>query len=355
MTPAPLELTIELQPRARFDAIDVRERVAALYGNVLEAFPRTLFCSHHTTAGYLEQGLVARLSKRQRGVQHYVEAFRTVFPEGAGYRHDLLDERTELSEEQRRVEPRNADSHLAFMAAGLRACVSYRSHRVPAIFVDLDGVNEGQPRKRQTSIVGYHDSLEVTRDRFAVRMSGHPIDSVNLKDPSLGLYDRIREMIRREGVTKGLIRLELAVGERQAGLTINEYETLLMQHDLVEVLRDPLKFMAQRGRHALGNPRAIPSKTLGYAKYDLVRLLNHVVEALGLSQSIIERALARAMAVPAERFLQMKRSVTLLVSDHHRRGHGAIIEGTYQSPILVQWHTPHRGAREIEITLSRLT
>ena len=29
----------------------------------------------------------------------------------------------------------------------------------------------------------------------------------------------------------------------QAGLTVNEYETLLMKHDLVDVLRDPLRFM----------------------------------------------------------------------------------------------------------------
>ena len=42
-------------------------------------------------------------------------------------------------------------------------------------------------------------------------------------------------------------------------------------------------------------------------------------------------------------FLRMKRAVSLLVSDRDSDGRGAIVEGTYQSPILVQWR---RGARQ---------
>jgi len=350
----PLELTVELQPRARFDAIDVRERIAELYGNVLSAFHRTLFASHHTTAGYLEQGLASRLAQRQNGIEHYVDAFRQVFPEGAGYRHDLLDERTELSDEQRAVEPRNADSHLTFMAAGLRACVSYNNHHVPALFVDLDGVNEGTPRRRFTSIVGYNEEVLVARARVAIPVSSHPIDSINLREPALGIYEQLHEMIRAHDVAKGRLRLDLAPGERQAGITVNEYETLLMRHDLVDVLRNPLRFMAEKGRHALGDPRAIPAKTRDYAKYDLVRLLNRVVDVLGLHESILERAIAKAMAVPAERLLRMKRSVNLLVSDTASPGVGRIVQGTYQSPILVQWHQAHGRVRHLDVTLSRL-
>ena len=350
----PIELTLELQPKARFDAIDVRARIAQLYGDVLAAFPRTLFASHHTTAGYLEQGLAARLSQRDDGITNYVEAFRAVFPEGAGYRHDELDARTELSDEQRAVEPRNADSHLTFMAAGLRACVSYHNHHVPAFFVDLDGVNEGQPRRRFTSIVGYSEESVVARSQIAIPVSDHPIDSINLRDPALGIYDQLNALIRQYDVTKGRLRLDLAAGERQAGITINEYETLLMRHDLVDVLRNPLRFMAEKGRHALGDPRAITAKTRDYAKYDLVRVLNKIVDALGLHESILERAIAKAMAVPAERLLRMKRSVNLLVSDSKTPGQGAILQGTYQSPILVQWHQAHGRVRHIDVTLARL-
>ena len=53
-------------------------------------------------------------------------------------------------------------------------------------------------------------------------------------------------------------------------MTINEYETLLMQHDLAEVLRNPLKFAAQKARHAWSDPLAVPVKAMEYAKYDLV-------------------------------------------------------------------------------------
>ena len=126
------------------------------------------------------------------------------------------------------------------------------------------------------------------------------------------------------------------------GSTVNEYETLLMRHDLSDVLRDPLRFMAEKAGHILGNPRAIPAKTLDYAKYDLVRVFNRLLDASGLRESMLETLLSQAIAMPAARFLRMKRSVSLLVSDRQSPGAGAIVEGTYQSPILVQWH---RGAR----------
>ena len=165
---------------------------------------------------------------------------------------------------------------------------------------------------------------------------------MNLKDPALGVYETCAELVAQHGVTKGRIRLTLAPGEHHAGLTVNEYETLLMRHDLREVLRDPLRFMAEKAGHMLGNPRAIPAKTLDYAKYDLVRVFNKLVDTLGLRESMVESVLSRAIAMPAARFLRMKRSVSLLVSDRDVAGQGAIVEGTYQSPILVQWH---RGAR----------
>jgi hypothetical protein len=176
---------------------------------------------------------------------------------------------------------------------------------------------------------------------------------VNLKDARLGVYDELAALIAQHGIEKGRVRLELASGERQAGLTVNEYETLLMRHDLAEVLRDPLRFMMQRGRHLLSDPRAIPAKTLGYAKYDLVRTFNEIFDALGLGESLVERMFARAIGLPAERFLRMKRSVSLLVSDGDSQGRGSIVEGTYQSPILVQWRRSPRRFRRLDVILTR--
>ena len=80
----------------------------------------------------------------------------------------------------------------------------------------------------------------------------------------------------------------------------------------------------------LAHPRAIPSKALDYAKYDMVRALNQVLDLTGLRESLLERLFARAIAVPAGRFLRMKRSVNLRVRESD--GRGVIADGRYQSP-----------------------
>ena len=351
---APSEYTLELTPSSRVDVIDVRRRVNDRFGDALDAYPRVLCCSFHTTAGYLDQSLASRLNHSRMGVMPYIDLFRTMFPEGAGYEHDKMERRTELTEEQRPAEPPNADSHLAIMAGALRTCVSY-ANRVeePMCFIDLDGVHAGRPRRRVTSVIGYSHEEPVAQTRLTVPVSRFAVDSVNLKAPTLGIYDECSALVAAHGVTKGRIRITLAPGERHAGLTVNEYETLLMRHDLSEVLRDPLRFMAEKAGHMLGNPRAIPAKTLDYAKYDLVRVYNKLVESLGLRDSLVESVLSRAIAMPASRFLRMKRSVSLLVSDRGDAGTGTIVEGTYQSPILVQWHRAQKQARVLDVTLTR--
>lgn len=350
----PLELTLEITPRARLDVTDVRARAAALHGSAFDAYTRCLYCSLHTTAGYLPQSLAARLSARPQGIEPYIDVFRTVFPQGAGYRHDDLDQRRDLSPHQRPVEPTNADSHLAFIAGGLHACVSYTTRRPgPVCLIDLDGVVDGTPRRRVTTLVGYNSEIEVAQTSLAVPVSLHPVDAVNLKEPKLGLYSQLAALIAHHQVTKGRIRLKLASGEQYASLTVNEYETLLMRHDLADVLRNPLRFAAEKARHAWNSPRTVPHKAIDYAKYDLVRALNQLVDALGLGASRIEQLLASALAVPAARFLRMKRSVDLLVSDSHIPGRGAVVEGTYQTPILVQWRGDRRGVRVVDVTLTR--
>ncbi len=350
----PLELALDLTPRARFDVIDVKSRSVEVHGDALSPYGRCLYMSGHTTAGYLPQSLAARLVTRAEGVHPYLEIFRAMFPEGAGYRHDQLDLRQELPPEQRAVEPANADSHLAFMGSGLHACVTYDARRAgPVFFVDLDGTNRGVPRRRTTTIVGYNDEVEVARTTLRVPVSSHPIDAVNLKEPRLGLYEQLVDFIGRHDVPKGRVRLELDPAEQFASLTINEYETLLMRHDLAEVLTDPLRFATERARHAWNDPRAVPVKALGYAKYDFVRALNQLVDKLGLQASRIEGIVARALAVPASRFLRMHRSVNLLVSDKQTAGRGTVVVGTYQAPILIQWRPAASDVREVHAVLTR--
>jgi CBS-domain-containing membrane protein len=138
-------------------------------------------------------------------------------------------------------------------------------------------------------------------------------------------------------------------------LTVNEYETLLMQHDLADVLRNPLRFAAEKARHAWNDPRAVPAKALGYAKYDLVRAVNRLMDAVGLRESRIERLLARTLEVPASRFMRMRRSVDLLVSDAQTPGQGAVTEGTYQTPILVQWRPAGGAVRRLDVSLTQFS
>lgn len=351
---APVALTLRVAPRARFDAIDLSARVREEAGDCLAPFPRVLYCSHHTTAGFLEQSVATRLAHQQERVDAFLRVYRGLFPDGAGYHHDRLELRRELSSEQRRSEPRNADSHLAFIGAGLRSCVSYANRAgEPVHLVDLDGVNGGVPRTRTTSVVGYSGEEVVWRERWEVPVSRHPIDSVNLADPAVGLVPRIDELVRREGIEHGRAEISLGDGERDAAVTVNEFETLLMRHDLAEVLRDPLRFLVRQGRRLLADPGAIAVKTLGYARYDVVQVLKGLIDAFGLSDSALERLLARAMALPAGRLLRLRRSVSLAVLG--RAGASTLVRGTYQSPILMQWSTPPRRTRSLVITIKRFS
>ncbi|MGH9253481.1 MAG: hypothetical protein ACRD3C_02810 [Vicinamibacterales bacterium] len=347
----PLDLTLEVVPKARFDVVELRSHFAAEH-EAFAPYSHCLYWSSHTTAGFLDRSLAARLTPES--VPSYLEAFRALFPEGAGYEHDRLDRRRDLDPEQRAVEPRNADSHLAFITGGLRPCVTHPNRpRESVFFVDLDGMIEGKPRRRLTRLIGFHNERVVTATRIEVPVSAHPIDSVNLKDPRLGIYQQLSDFVARAGVGKGRLRIVLDPCERHSALTVNEYETLLMKHDLADVLRNPLRFFAEKSRHALANPRAVPAKTLGYAKYDFVRVLNKSLDTLGLRGSIVERLLARTLAVPAARFFRMRRSVSLLVSERPD-GTNGLIEGTYQSPILVQWARAPRQSRLLDVTLSEL-
>lgn len=347
----PLDVTLELAPRARFDVVDLRSRFAAEH-EALQAYPRCLYWSFHTTAGFLDRSLAARLSAQH--IPTYVDAFRTLFPEGAGYEHDRLERRTDLDAEQRAVEPRNADSHLAYIASGLRTCVTHPNRAGETVyFVDLDGVYDGRPRKRQARVIGFSQERLVAAARIEVPVSAHPIDSINLKDPRLGVYQELTQFAAKAGIAKGRLRVSLDPSERHAALTINEYETLLMKYDLAEVLKNPLRFVAEKYRHAMANPRAVPAKTLGYAKYDLVRVLNQSLDTLGLRGSIVEKIMARTLAVPAARWFRMRRSVSLLLSDC-QTGTPGIVDGIYQSPILVQWQHAPRQARVLNVSLTEI-
>jgi thiamine phosphate synthase YjbQ (UPF0047 family) len=349
----PTELKLRLAPQRRFEAIDVNSRIAQQAGDILSRHRRALYCSFHTTAGYLDQSLSARMRHSQDRLSQFFRTFHALFPQGGAYRHDQMEFRTELTDAQKVLEPRNGDSHLTYIGAGLRNCVTYRTRPgAPVYFIELDGMTEARRRERTTAVLAYDEERVIERLSVRVPVSRHPVDSINLADPRLGLLDQVNDLIARHGLSRGRIDLVIDPTERNVGLTVNEYETLLMQNDLVDVLKDPLRFAKIKARHALNDPFAVPGKTLNYAKFDAVRVLNSLMEALHLDQSSFERLVAKVMSVPARRFLRSRRVSFLAAAEGD---HGArLVRGTYQSPILVQWQPAHRQERRLNIVLVEL-
>jgi len=204
-------------------------------------------------------------------------------------------------------------------------------------------------RERRTTVVGFDRESVVERFERRLPLTGHSVDSHNLREPRFGLLEEVADRVRRLGIGRGRLDVSLGPGERHAGLTVNEFETLLMQHDLPEVLRNPLHFMAQKAKHALRDPRSVPHKTLDYVSYDLIHMFNEVMSALGISQSSFERLLVRAISYPAVRFLRLRRSVSFLLSESN----GPVVLGPYQSPILIQWLPGREQQRQLRLSLVR--
>jgi thiamine phosphate synthase YjbQ (UPF0047 family) len=352
---APQALKLELAPQRRFEAIDINPRVAAEAEDLLRRHERALYCSMHTTAGYLDQSLSARLHHNHALLSQFFRAFHSLFPQGGEYHHDRMELRTELSDAQKQVEPKNGDSHLTFIGAGMRNCVTYRTRPdAPVYFIELDGMSEAMHRNRTTAILGYDEERVVARRSINVPTSKHPIDSLNLADPRFGLVDAVNELLAKSGLEHGRVDLALDPNERNVGLTVNEYETLLMENDLRTVLRDPLRFAKIKGRNILDDPLSVPSKTLNYARYDIVQVLNSLMEALRLEQSAFERLVAKVASVPAERFIRSRR-VSFMAGDDQKKGAAHLVRGRYQSPILVQWQATEAQERRVDITIVELS
>jgi thiamine phosphate synthase YjbQ (UPF0047 family) len=350
MSSSPLEITLEVRPQARFDVIDVAERLREEHGDVLADYRHSLYCSYHTTAGYFDQHVSERLQHSGENVSDFINVFQNVFPRDADYKHDKMHLRDELTEAQKVNEPLNADSHLTFISSGLHNCVKYdNAANNPVYFVDLDGVSDRHQRTRKTTIAGFNREVEASKQTMRIPLDGHRIDSINLKDAQYGFFEKVNELVRASGVHYGRVEISLPPEERHSGLTVNEYETLLMKNDLAEVLHNPLRFAKEKGQNMLRNPRAVPQKAHDYAHYDLVRVASEGLAMLGFSESLLEKAVARFVAAPAARFFRLKRSISMFVTAEN--GVGEVAHGTYQSPILLQWQKPEGQQRELIVTV----
>ncbi len=345
------EITLEFKPQSRFEMILVRDRLVEKFQGILDDFRQHIYYSYHTTAGYIDPLTATKLNHSPASMKAYVESFQRLFPPEAGYFHDRVDMRDELTAAEKLDEPKNCDAHLTYIGCGLRNCVTYPNRRdMPVYFIDLDGTNKGKSRNRKTTIVGYNREESEGTFQLAVPVTSHSIDTVNLRSPELGLFDALKEELINRGIKYGRIDLRLDRNDKHAGLTVNEFETLLMKHDLHEVIRDPLQFMAEKGKHILQRPDLILSKLRGYARYDLVRIIQKTIDELGLKESFFEEMLYSFMAYPASRRLSMKRSLSLLVMEQN--GVGQIVHGRYQSPILIQWSRASGDCRLLNVSFT---
>ena len=359
---------LELRPQARLDLIDVAKRVRAETNGTLDPYAKLLFCSLHTTAGYLDQALVERMQHRRQSVEDLVRAAQRLFPEGAAYWHDRMNLRTELSADQKDREPLNADSHLAYIGLGLENCAAYDNRDdIPVYFIDLDGVYHGTQRSRRTLVVGYNGTETVADVSVEVPVSQGPIDTVNLDDADIGLASMVEDLIRKHAVTSGVVRISLDDEESDAGLTVNEYEPLLVRNDLPGVLRNPLRYMREQAVSIIRDPLSLPVKARHYLRHDLVQviheilstigrnasLLESVIHRLGIHVALLDSVIDRVATVPAPRWLRVGRSVALLVAESG--GTGQLVRGRYQSPILLQWHRANNSRRKLTVTVDRFT
>ncbi len=356
MTPPPVELTLDLRPARRFELIDVTERVGEVRPDFFSEYRKGAFCSFHTTAGYLDQRLCARLDHCDDRLGRFVNLFRRLFPKDAGYYHDRMELRDELSDAEKVREPVNADSHLTFMGAGLRNMATYDvAEQNPVYFIDLDGVNGSLQRTRRTTVLGYDRERRVYRGGFELPVDAdRAVDSFDLKQPEFGLFEHVRELIERHGIEHGRVDLRLPTGERDAGLTVNEYETLLMRNDLPAAMRHPLRYLVRSGGRLLRDPGSLPGKARDYAIYDLLRLYNEVMDVLGVGRNVADRLLSR-LSGPAYRLFRLKRRISYLVGTEPDSDGGRIVEGRYQSPILIQHRPPEDGTRSLEVSLYRFS
>ena len=359
---------ISLTPQKRLDIIDVAQNLVDSLQAQFEGYKRLLCCSLHTTAGYLQEQLATKLGPDQQSVGAYVRSAQRLFPEGAPYWHDQMHLRSELSEEQRKHEPQNADSHLAYICLGLANCVTYSNDPdAPIHFIDLDGKYNGAARNRKSWIVGYNAIDCVHESVINIPAPEKHVQAVNLADASINLLTPIHRLISEHNISRGLVTIDLEENEKHAGLTVNEFETLLVEKDLTTALLDPLKYVVRNSPKILRDPLSIPSRAQRFLTSELKRIvpevlntasqnvsrLEYIVERLGFHLHFLEYIIDRLAAPSEARWMNLGRHISFLVNSDHGHSPGHVHMGTYQSPILIQWRHPDEAVRRLTLRLHR--
>ncbi len=354
--------TLHFSPRSRLDIKNVSSALAEVEHGPFASFEKIAICSLHTTAGFIEQPLATKLGNNSEGIDHLVRSAHRLFPEGAPYWHDRMELRNELTPEQRKHEPLNADSHLAFICLGLCNCALYEfAPDAPIYFIDLDGESRGTFRSRRTLAVGYNHTQCVHEEILAIKMPQKDQYALDLSQH----LNRLQSLVNKHNIHHGLVILELDSDEKNAGITVNEYETLLVERDLIDVLKNPLKYMLDNASALMRHPLTLPGEAKKILTYELhlairdglrfasrsVSALEYMVERLGMRLPLLESVIDR-LATPLEnRWMNLGTTARFLIHADHDVSPGRIAIGTYQSPILIQWRQPNTDIRKLRIRL----
>ena len=346
--------------------MNVGENVEKVDSGVFSKFDRIAFCSVHTTAGFLEQPLALKLGNTREGIESLVRSARRLFPEGAPYWHDRMELRSELTAEQRKHEPLNADSHLAFICLGLCNCVLYKfAPDHPVYFIDLDGESNQTFRSRKSIAVGYNNATCVHEETLKVDLPKKNQCAVDLNN---SLPD-LQALVAKYQIHRGLVTLELAPGEKHAGVTVNEFESLLVERDITDVLMNPLRYTLSNAPRFARNPLRVPGKAKNMLQYEIhlairdglrvanrsVSILEYMVERLGMHLPLLEHIIDRIASPLEARWMNLGSSIRMLINAKDEDPLGRVMVGTYQSPILIQWRRPESDVREMHLRLLRFT
>ena len=264
----------------------------------------------------------------------------------------------ELSDAQKVVEPRNADSHLTFIGAG-HAQLRHLPHapgRAGLLHRARRQERRAAARSARPPCVAYDQERVVARD--VGRDSGvEAPDRFGQPRRSAARPARAGQRAARAqpASSTAASTWSLDPSERNVGLTVNEYETLLMQHDLVDVLRDPLRFARIKAGNMLDDPLRDPGQD---AELRQVRRRPRAEFADGSAAAgpVVVRAaggqgdVGAGAPVPALAARQLPGRLAT-------RSNGAArsLRGTYQSPILVQWQPAERQERHLDIVVVQLS
>jgi len=361
---SPTVTTLGLSARSRLDMHNVSQILAEAENGCFTSYDKVAIASMHTTAGFLEQPFATKLGNSEEGIGHLVRSAHRLFPEGAPYWHDQMELRDELSEEQRKVEPLNADSHLAFICLGLCNSVQYNfDPKDPIYFIDLDGESRGTFRSRKLLAIGYNDTDCVHEEVLSIEMPDRDRCALDLSKN----FNDLQALASEHKIRQGLVTFELDSGESHAGITVNEFETLLVERDITDVLLNPLKYMLSNVSEFARKPLMLPRQAKKILMYELhlairdglklagrsVSAVEYLAERLHMRLPLLEYVIDR-IANPIEaRWMNLGSKARFLINAENGEPSGSIKVGTYQSPILIQWRRPDSDKRKLRARLLR--